>query len=341
MSQSKGYKAHISKNVERILTKVSNPSDKWAADFLIHIKNTKKHSNLCGFKSGRIYAPLPIKRAYMNDIWLSELPPPPGVDTQELLDFVIEDDGQSFKKSLQAMAPSLEADELDVWFITMKNLYVSVNELFGKNFDETPLSEDLVKSIHLKVTLNVLETSGEYRTVEVGAAGSSVKYESPQNIRPRLISLIEVVNEQIANVLDFESAVALGGFFLSEFLLIHPFRDGNGRTSRLLLSHLLRHWTVVPVSLYLHSNREYYIKAMQSRTGTALPLDVITYVAQCVEETILLHYCEQLDAVDDGSIPAVTDDEDVRVNVSQSNLTSRLLVAGVCIMIILSHFQKK
>jgi hypothetical protein len=153
------------------------------------------------------------------------------------------------------------------------------------------------------------------------------------------------VNEQIAKVPDFESAVALSGFFFSEFLLIHPFRDGNGRTSRLLLSHLLRHWTVVPVSLYLRSNRDYYIKAMQSRTGTALPLDVITYVAQCIEETVQLHYREQLDAVDDGSIPSVTDDEDVRVNVSQSNLTSRLLVAGVagvCVaVVILFNFQKK
>jgi hypothetical protein len=179
---SKGYKAHISKNVQRLLKKVSDPSEKWAADFLIHIKNIKKHSTLCRFKSGKIYAPLPIKRAYINEIWLSELPPPPGVDTQELLDFVIEDDGQSFKESLQKMAPSLKAADLNAWFVTMTNLYGSVNELFGKDFDDAPLSEDLVKFIHRKVTLNVLVTSGEYRTVEVGAAGSSVKYDSPQNM---------------------------------------------------------------------------------------------------------------------------------------------------------------
>jgi len=325
---AKGYKKHIEKNIERILLKLSDRTDKWGSDFLIHINNAKRHSNLCRRKNGRIYAPLPIKRAYMNEIWLSELPPPAGVDTQELLNFVIDNDGSAFKKALKGMAPSMETEVLEMWFVLMTNLYKAVDALFGSDFDEKPLSEELVLSIHLKVADEVLDNAGEYREVEVAAAGSSVIYESPKKIRPRLNALIEVINTHICKAVNLESAAALGGFFLSEFLLIHPFRDGNGRTSRLLLSHLLRHWTVVPISLYLRSNREYYIKTMQSRT-TNLPLDVITYVAQCIEETVLLHYREQLDSVDDGSVPTDLDSvDDGRVPTDLNSAEPALLPWG-------------
>jgi Fic family protein len=142
--------------------------------------------------------------------------------------------------------------------------------------------------------------AGAYRTVEVGAAGSSVQYEKPQNISPRLASLIAFTNteyELLSSDIDkLAHIICLGGFFFSEFLLLHPFRDGNGRTSRLLLSHLLRRHTIVPVSLYLRSNCGYYIEVMQSRTsGTPIPWKVITYVAECVEENLLVSYREQLD----------------------------------------------
>ena len=86
---AEGFKTYIEKSIKRIMLKLSDRTDKWGSDYLIHINNAKRHSNLCRRKNGRIYAPLPIKRAYINEIWLSELPPPAGVDTQELLNFVI------------------------------------------------------------------------------------------------------------------------------------------------------------------------------------------------------------------------------------------------------------
>jgi hypothetical protein len=68
----------------------------------------------------------------------------------------------------------------------MSNLYDAVDVLFGNDYDEKPLSEDLVKLIHPKVASNCLNEAGGYRLVDVGAAGSSVKYESPEKVRPRL-----------------------------------------------------------------------------------------------------------------------------------------------------------
>eukprot|EP01036_Dinobryon_divergens_P038257 gene38257-50190_t len=295
-----GYLEHIKRNFKRLLAKVENSEDQFSKELTIFVTNIKKHSQL--HKNTFFCAPLSIKRAYMNEIWLSELHPPEGVDTQELLNYIIDSDKSLFKTKLQEMAPKLSSDESESWFVQMENLYRAVNELFSPKYDQTLLSEDLIKRVHKMVMNNVQAdgNAGAYRTVEVGAAGSSVQYEKPQNISPRLASLIAFTNteyELLSNDVDkLARIICLGGFFLSEFLLLHPFRDGNGRTSRLLLSHLLRRHTIVPVSLYLRSNRDHYIEVMQSRTSaTPIPWKVITYVAECVEETVLVSYREQLD----------------------------------------------
>ena len=63
--------------------------------------------------------------------------------------------------------------------------------------------------------------------------------------------------------------------------------DGNGRTARLLLSVILKKWTVVPVSLYFESNRNTYLEALHKRgSGTIVPWTVIQYVTFCARETV-------------------------------------------------------
>jgi fido (protein-threonine AMPylation protein) len=335
-----GYMEHIKRNFKRLLAKVANSEDQWSKELTIFVENIKKHSKL--HKDTFLCAPLSIKRAYMNEIWLSELHPPEGVDTQELLNYIIEPDKSLFKNKLQEMAPKSRSDELESWFVQMENLYSAVNELFSAKYERTLLSEDLIQDVHKMVMVNVQpdRNAGTYRTVEVGAAGSSVQYEKPHNIAPRLASLIAFTNSEyllLSNQTDkLVDIICLGGFFLSEFLLIHPFRDGNGRTSRLLLSHLLRGHTIVPVSLYLRSNRKHYIEVMQSRTsGTQIPLKVITYVAECVEETVLVSYREQLDVFYEQGI--LTDDESVEEEIFSH---SRIVWIAPVVLFLLALMQR-
>lgn len=50
-----------------------------------------------------------------------------------------------------------------------------------------------------------------------------------------------------------------------EFILIHPFREGNGRISRLLNDVLLVRAGYLPMDYQLwHKHRDYYIKAIQA-----------------------------------------------------------------------------
>ena len=342
-----GYLEHVKRNFKCLIDKVANPEDQWSKDIMIFVENIKKHSKLHKDKKTFLCAPLSIKRAYMNEIWLSELRPPEGVDTQELLNYIIDSDKSLFKNKLLEMAPKLCCDELESWFVQMDNLYRAVNELFSAKYERTLLSEDLIREVHKMVMNNVQSdgNAGVYRTVEVGAAGCSVQYEKPHNISPRLASLIAFTNAEyevlstthIDNQL--ENIICLGGFFLSEFLLLHPFRDGNGRTSRLLLSHLLRRHTIVPVSLYLRSNRGHYIETMQSRTsGTQVPWKVITYVAECVEETVLVSYREQLDVF---FAQGILSEEDKSVDEKKFSYSQIKWAAPAVIFLLLAVMQRR
>lgn len=64
----------------------------------------------------------------------------------------------------------------------------------------------------------------------------------------------------------------IAGDFLGKFLDIHPFSNGNGRTGRLLLSHILNDICIVPVSLDVpgrESSRDIYFRTLeQAQEGT-------------------------------------------------------------------------
>ncbi len=108
---------------------------------------------------------------------------------------------------------------------------------------------------------------------------------------PPLLAFFQNEEEKIRNSEQNPNRVllahCLGGAFSSpSCLLVHPFRDANGRLARLLLSFLLRNYTVVPISLYYQGNRKLYLDALEERgNGTRVPWSVIEYVIKCSVET--------------------------------------------------------
>lgn len=57
--------------------------------------------------------------------------------------------------------------------------------------------------------------------------------------------------------------IAKAILFKVRFTKIHPFRDGNGRTSRILLNYMLARYGYPTITIYAHQ-REEYIKAMDT-----------------------------------------------------------------------------
>lgn len=97
------------------------------------------------------------------------------------------------------------------------------------------LSLDLICSIHKDITFNTLEKSlweGKVRDEQVYISNSSIIPPSSKNVVLQLKECIERFNDSDRDLLDILK-------FKLDFVRIHPFMDGNGRLSRLIMNGLL------------------------------------------------------------------------------------------------------
>ena len=70
--------------------------------------------------------------------------------------------------------------------------------------------------------------------------GPLISYPSHQDVPRLLDELLTTYNPRIASARTVEDIVSVAADFQREFVSIHPFNDGNGRTSRLLMDYILR-----------------------------------------------------------------------------------------------------
>ncbi|QDQ26196.1 hypothetical protein FNU76_07400 [Chitinimonas arctica] len=104
---------------------------------------------------------------------------------------------------------------------------------------EPPSKFDIatLKSIHREIFMDVYPWAGEFRKVDI--AKGDTCFEGNENIGEKLRLLFEDCqsrNYYLGLTLpEFSQAVAV---FLVELNRIHPFREGNGRAQRVLLSLL-------------------------------------------------------------------------------------------------------
>lgn len=152
--------------------------------------------------------------------------------------------------------------------------YLNVLENLDKLTNGELITEQNILNIHKMVTKDALENSadcGVYRNRYVVVANRftrEVIFRPPSNENvPMLIKeLIEWLNSEESKELD---PVIEAGISHYEFVRIHPFIDGNGRTSRVLASLILflRGFDIKQffcLDDYYDSNRPEYYKALQS-----------------------------------------------------------------------------
>lgn len=102
---------------------------------------------------------------------------------------------------------------------------------------EINLDLSVVLDIHKELMTGINQTAGQIRDREivVGSRGMDqkifVKHNPPFHNRPQ----IELAINELAGWLENEgSPILKAGIFHHQFVYIHPFEDGNGRTCRLL-----------------------------------------------------------------------------------------------------------
>lgn len=148
-------------------------------------------------------------------------------------------------------------DGLSVGGKTIREIYEVANHAKAFTYvkkriaEGHPLDEAVMKDIHSLLMENIL-ISGIYRNVEVRISGG-FRPPSP--------------NEMYRQIKDFfadlpyrtdSNAVELAAWTHAEFVKIHPFVDGNGRTSRMLMNYQLMAQGFLPVSIAKEDRLEYF-----------------------------------------------------------------------------------
>jgi len=138
------------------------------------------------------------------------------------------DSGEQVMANKLGLTDSTEMNEAEL--VLLEQLYQSV---FEENFPEGKLNVALLKSWHRRWLGNIYEWAGQERTVNISKGGFMF---APSAQLPKLLN---EYNKYLAhytpcNVMEEEELIIAIAVTHVELILIHPFREGNGRLSRLL-----------------------------------------------------------------------------------------------------------
>ena len=115
-----------------------------------------------------------------------------------------------------------------------------------------PLDEKIVKDIHALVMENII-VGGIYRNEEVVISG--VSHTPPA--RNEMYVQIKNFFADLMYKKDL-NPIELAAWTHAGFVRIHPFQDGNGRTSRLIMNYQLMSCGFLPVSIAKENRLDYY-----------------------------------------------------------------------------------
>ncbi|MHB8065450.1 MAG: Fic family protein [Ruminiclostridium sp.] len=115
-----------------------------------------------------------------------------------------------------------------------------------------PLDEKIVKDIHALVMENIIVGS-IYRNEEVAISGAS-------HTPPARNEMYVQTKNFFADLMYKKdlNPIELAAWSHVEFVRIHPFQDGNGRTSRLIMNYQLMSCGFLPVSIAKENRLDYY-----------------------------------------------------------------------------------
>jgi len=153
--------------------------------------------------------------------------------------------------------------------------------------DEKPISQKVIQQLHKIVTEGLLEDAGKYRTTNVRIAGSAAT-------SPSYVKIVSLIDGYIKNITKFDlEPIKKAAFIHHEFVLIHPFADGNGRVARLLTNLFLMQNGYPPIILKQEDRGKYYLTLQKADKGNISPF--ATFIAQAVNEALMYYLSSFID----------------------------------------------
>ncbi len=147
---------------------------------------------------------------------------------------------------------------------------------------DEPLCERNIKDLHRLVLKKIDdENAGVYRHENVIISGAKHKPTEHFLVKEQMERMVTEYNEQWQNFHPIERGALLHG----EFVKIHPFVDGNGRTARLLLNFELMRSGYPPAIIEAKMRPEYYDALDLAHTSGDYGR-FAQMVARCVEASL-------------------------------------------------------
>ena len=168
----------------------------------------------------------------------------------------------------------------------VKNAYKAYEMLKDIN----PYSIDDLKKVHGVMTFLVEEVSGEFRTTSEGVFddnGNCIFVCPPGD---RVNSLMNDLFEWLNKNKDTIHPLILSSIFHYEFVFIHPFTNGNGRTVRLWQNSILYRWKDIfeylPIESKIHKYQDEYYNSIALCHKNANSNVFIEFMLKMIDETL-------------------------------------------------------
>lgn len=168
----------------------------------------------------------------------------------------------------------------------VKNAYKAYEMLKDIN----PYSIDDLKKVHGVITFLVEEVSGEFRTSseDVFDDNGNCIFVCPPG--DRVNSLMNDLFEWLNENKDTIHPLVLSSIFHYEFVFIHPFTNGNGRTVRLWQNLILYKWKDIfeylPIESKIHKYQDEYYNSITLCHKNANSNVFIEFMLKMIDETL-------------------------------------------------------
>ena len=155
-----------------------------------------------------------------------------------------------------------------------------LHDLVDKNKKHT-ISEMLIRNLHQIIIQETdKEWAGRYRNANVVIGGAKHTPPDALQVPQKMRDLITWLNAQKNKT----NIVELAALLHHKLVYIHPFFDGNGRTSRLTMNLLLMQ-AGYPLVIILKNDRKKYYDALSKADGGKYE-SLIKFIAQSVERSL-------------------------------------------------------
>jgi Fic family protein len=183
-----------------------------------------------------------------------------------------------FDEGITAKGRSLQEQMMN---LDLKAAYEHSMQLARKHTD---FSVDMLKALSALVMKNTGSqyntpygsfdaSKGDLRLLGVTAGTGGQSYMNFQKVPGKLAEFCQLANERRHQLMDTDSMI--DKYLLSfdvhcQLVTIHPWADGNGRMSRLVMNHLQYEFGLVPVKIVKEDKAEYIQALVEARKQESL-----------------------------------------------------------------------